>query len=341
MFRVLDVLLGFILLVLLASLAGMAITYAVAAILQLRGRHLRLGIAELLRRLDPNIPKSAAQRIAGAVLSSPVATGSGKSYVAVIFRDQLAKLLLEAAAGGEIRLAGEEREALRIILARNGISDAGQTLSEVERYAAKLAMSYTELSESERQNLALVAAAQSRFITVLNESFDRIMDRVSDRYSEKIRLVVFAVSLLLAVAVQFDAFAVLNRLSMEPETRTALLESAFKSQSPDGPDSVSRFYRWAAGNFGLFPAPGGWSLQDWLHGLSETNAAGILLSAILLALGAQFWYNALKNLLGLRSIAAAREAAERAMRQSPGPSQAISPPHPDVARTGAVADFER
>ncbi len=61
------------------------------------------------------------------------------------------------------------------------------------------------------------------------------------------------------------------------------------------------------------------SLSDWLHRWSADNApmkiAGILLSAVLLSLGAPFWYNALQNLLRLRSLVAVKDDQQRQERQ--------------------------
>jgi len=42
----------------------------------------------------------------------------------------------------------------------------------------------------------------------------------------------------------------------------------------------------------------------------------VLISVFLLSLGAPFWYNALKNLLALRSTIAAKDDAQRSQRQS-------------------------
>jgi hypothetical protein len=43
-----------------------------------------------------------------------------------------------------------------------------------------------------------------------------------------------------------------------------------------------------------------------------------VLSAMLLSLGAPFWYNALKDLVGLRPLLARKEQAHRERRQSAG-----------------------
>jgi hypothetical protein len=62
------------------------------------------------------------------------------------------------------------------------------------------------------------------------------------------------------------------------------------------------------------------SLNDWANEWSKGNALvkifGMLMSAILLSLGAPFWYNALKTLIGLRSIVAGKDDQQRNERQT-------------------------
>jgi hypothetical protein len=314
MFRTLDVLLGFAVFVLLVSFAGMLITHALVGLLGLRAKHLRRGLAEVLQRLDPPIPAGMAEDIGMEILRNRSVAGDEHKPGSVIFRDQFARVLLEIAAESE-------GTAVQSILARNGVPNAVEMLRQVEKNMARLALSYPELTESERQNLALASAGQNRFIAVLNERFDRAMDRVSDSFGREVRLWVFAVSLVFALIVQFDAFAVLNRMFIDPDTRVALIRAA-ATAAPEVDklrlDATTR----------IFSAPA--SLPQWVSGWQNINPIGLVLSAILLAIGAQFWYNALKIVLGLRSVAEGREQEERAWRQMPrereAPSLAREPP---------------
>jgi hypothetical protein len=54
--------------------------------------------------------------------------------------------------------------------------------------------------------------------------------------------------------------------------------------------------------------------QNWSWNAAQLP--GIVLSAMLLSLGAPFWYNALKDLVGLRPLLARKEQAHREQRQS-------------------------
>ena len=58
-------------------------------------------------------------------------------------------------------------------------------------------------------------------------------------------------------------------------------------------------------------------MANWSGNGLHPNSMGVLLSAILLSFGAPFWYDALKNLLQLRSILAQKDDEQRAKRQNP------------------------
>jgi hypothetical protein len=69
---------------------------------------------------------------------------------------------------------------------------------------------------------------------------------------------------------------------------------------------------------GLIDLPPNW--QAWVARWSDTerpiSIPGILLTGMLLSLGAPFWYNALKNLTRLRSALAEKDDSQRQERQS-------------------------
>ncbi len=65
---------------------------------------------------------------------------------------------------------------------------------------------------------------------------------------------------------------------------------------------------------GLVTLPTDW--QTWWDKLNWAKVPGILLSALLLSLGAPFWYGRLQDLLKLRSTVAQNDAVQRCIRQT-------------------------
>jgi hypothetical protein len=165
----------------------------------------------------------------------------------------------------------------------------------------------------------------------VNGWFDQTIDRVSERFTYSTRLVTFAGSLIVALALQLDTAALVNRLSTDPALRQAVVEQALRidRQAPPGtqtaatgvipalsPQDRENLQELVRNDLLEFPQ----SLGDWAGRWSAENwplkLLGILLTAMLLSLGAPFWYNALKNLVRLRSLIASKDDSQRVERQS-------------------------
>lgn len=116
-----------------------------------------------------------------------------------------------------------------------------------------------------------------------------------------------------------------NRLSLDEAFRNAvtsqaepLLKRASAAPGSDGanPDAVKaqEDLEQLLGNNGLIPPPK--RLCALLVPPQWIPLLGIFISALLLSLGAPFWYNALQNLLRLRSLVAQKDDQQRTTRQT-------------------------
>ena len=77
------------------------------------------------------------------------------------------------------------------------------------------------------------------------------------------------------------------------------------------------------------------SRQSWSEGYDLTSVLGMLLTALLLSLGAPFWYNMLGRLLQLRSVLAVKDDKQRAERQMTEPGSGSVPERGDPS---AISD---
>jgi hypothetical protein len=59
--------------------------------------------------------------------------------------------------------------------------------------------------------------------------------------------------------------------------------------------------------------------EDWVKGWGSVNLVGVLVTGLLLSLGAPFWYNSLGRLLQLRSALALKDDQQRSQRQGTDP----------------------
>lgn len=330
MLKTLDVLIGLAVVMLALSMAATMITQFVTATLNTRGRHLRRGLADLLTQLDPDLA-GPARSIATTVLTHPLVSATslfGKSRLgSVVHREELTKLLLQLADGsGTHRLESSARDALRRSLAQNGIADPAAALRNIRARALQLEADNPQLGTSTREATAVLREATSDYVGKLNAWFDQSIDRVAQRFTGSTRAITFMGALVVALALQVDTVVLVNRLSADDKVREALVQKAIAADDARRQQAAGAAPSEATGtgirpgaegvlelvNLGLISLPRNW--DDWHRRWPGTNKTGILVTALLLSLGAPFWYNALRNFVQLRSVLAAKDDQQRAAR---------------------------
>jgi hypothetical protein len=335
--KTLDVLIGVSLIMLLVSMTVTIFTQFFTTLFNTRGRSLKKGIASLLTQIDPAL-QNCADEIAGAILSHPLIGEPMSRYGTVIHRDELIRLLLELAAGhGSVELKTETKAALTNALLNNGIANPAAILGHVRLVAMQIEQSRPDLASNVCRDMAILQGAKSTFVAKINGWFDQTIDRVSERFTLGARGITFACALAMAFALQLDTIGIINTLWMNDSLRQHFVSEAgaidkVAAGAPGETLKVSRdsegVYLGELARYGLIamPNPGTWRAE-----LYPIKIPGILLSALLLSLGAPFWYNALKNLLRMRSMIADKDDGQRLARQtkddslSPPPSQPAPP----------------
>jgi hypothetical protein len=337
-----DVLISLVVILLALSMAVTMLTQAVTSALNSRGRHLRRGLMDLLRQLDPTLTEKLTESVATAVLTHPLVSGSnlpfdwgngnwwrrwlgGARLGNVVQREEFTKLLLLLATDGSPNtLAAQARETLKGALARNGISDPEATLKGIRSVALQLEKSSPALSNAARQAAAILQVAESDLVGKINGWFDQTMDRTSQRFTASTRAITFVGAFIVAVGLQVDTVSLFNRLSADDVLREKLVKDALSLpaiQTETNPSSdtmrtaLNSQYRQFLSEAGVVSLPLWTSWANWKAGLDSRSLGGILVTALLLSLGAPFWYGALRNLVQLRSVLAAKDDEQRNDRQ--------------------------
>ena len=383
MLDTLDILIGFTLIMLIMSMAVTMLTQLIGSqLLNLRGRALQTGIARLLALLDRGLTPAEAKSIADHILRNPLigqpALMQNKyRLAAALHREELVKLILDFAAGAmPRRQIGRRRPTKRVFapkcsssLKANGIDNPQEVLAQIRNALVELEKTSPELSHSARLNIAILHFAASDFLSKLNSWFDQTVDRVSDVFTVRIRVVTACVALVLAVVLNLDSIDLINRLSIDKNLRNQLVAAAIRSSeqldpgrqavpAPVNPSSEAepvplnsalakiegagfRDLR-SLGVVNLPRSPREW-YDKWTEGGKGTwvrRLFGILLSAALLSLGAPFWYATLRDLLKLRSVTERKDDVLRAERQTTQPSPAAGTTLPAQFRGGEAGDLE-
>jgi hypothetical protein len=417
MLKTLDILIGVATVMLLFSMAVTIVTQFVANLMQSRGKNLLEGLAGLLKQIDPNICKEAADKIAETLLKHPLVAEANGKLGEVIHREEFTTLLMGLAAGeGAATLDAVTKKAVEDLLAKNGVADPAGTLKNIRAAALVLETSNPELANDVRHGMAILQEAKSQFVAKVHGWFDQTIDRVSARFTVTARVITFIAALIVAVTVQLDTFALVDRLSVDDKFRDAVTKGAQdvldKAQaasanssatapaptaktadanapagaatatpsatatpaatatpsptntpasgagtttSPTPPASnqpptqtsanalsssdVQKKYYTLLSIAGLITLPTDW--QTWMDNWTLAKIPGILLSALLLSLGAPFWYARLQDLLKLRSTVAQNDANQRQIRQTtqtPAPGDDSSGPPTTLVRVVALGE---
>lgn len=262
----LDSAIGFVVVILMFSLAITIVVQMVGVLLQLRGTSLLRGVELLLKEVDPGL-KGQAQALADQVLTHPV-IAEGKKRLGIALRPNELKLILGSLA--------DSNPALKAALAERG-----------EAISAKI-----------------------------DEWYEPVMDRVSERYKMNTRWVATVCAVIVAFALQLDSISLFQQISTNAELRGRLVamsdsvlatsEKVLESPPAPGTEQGLKDLKAKADEIqaeiaetGLQLVPNPWRLSAFD---SARSVLGLVLSIFLLGLGAPFWYGALRNLVGLRHV---------------------------------------
>jgi hypothetical protein len=140
--------------------------------------------------------------------------------------------------------------------------------------------------------------------------FESIMDRVSQRFTMHMRIYSVVFALIIVLWTGMDTLHILTVLRNDATLRSGFVSTADAISKGDGIDINDQAKLRDITKSVISQLPKDQSLRSLLHPDSP-GVAGIVLSVVLLSLGAPFWFNALKNLANLRSVTSQRQQRER------------------------------
>ena len=314
MLKYIDVLIGLTTVLLVTSMCVTVLTQAITSLLNSRGKALKKGVMDLLQQIHPGFTEEITDQIATAVLTHPLIREGNKTLGTVVHREELTKLLLElATADTPQTLAEDAKKQLRDALVKNGISNPEQTIKDIRTAALELEKSHPMLANDVRHSMAILQTASSDFVAKIHGWFDQTIDRTSVRFTMNARWWTLLNAILVALFLQLDTVMVLNRLTVDDGLRAAMVQQAQQITSSN-PDEAAKQTFDLVNRDGLVWIPQ--SVGDWAKHWNWNYLPGILVSMLLLNLGAPFWFNILKNLLQLRSMIAQKDDVQRKERQT-------------------------
>jgi hypothetical protein len=343
MLESIDILIGLAVVMLVVSMGVTLITQALLDAFQSRGRYLLQGLTDLLVQVHPNIGPECAKQISEAILKHPVIRTARNRMGTAIKREDLTQLLLEfgaaraapsttmsasAPAGTPTVVTGARSqenpfcalpdaawEKLVEALQLNGIADPSAILTGIRARALDLERVAPQLAAAERQAAAVLEEANTEFVAKVHAWFDGTMDRVSERFTQHARTVTLLASAVVVVALQLDTLSLVNRLSVDDNMRSALVQQGMgiRANTLEDAHQLATDYAKAVNATGTLRVPR--NTDEWLSHWENVNPGGLLISILLLSMGAPFWYNVLSRLIQLRSVIAQKDDQDRKHRQ--------------------------
>jgi len=362
--KTLDILIGLSTVMLLFSMAVTVVTQFINQIVNNQGRFLRNGLAGLLRQLDPGLTEKLATKISTALLKHPLIADTHGRIGSVIQRQELTILLMEMASAPDTKtLDGDAKAALLGLLKKNGVDHPDDLIGSIRDTAMRIETAHPELANDVRQNMAILQDARTDLVGKVNAWFDQTIDRVSQKFTHSTRWITLGAALVVALSVQLDVIALVDRLSLDDSFRGAAAQSADSlanvatarqaqnaapqngsntappaggTPAPAPPattEDAKNLYYTLLSREGLIVMP---TDSQWREQWDVRKIPGILLSVLLLSLGAPFWYNTLKKLLQLKPLLAQKDDQQRADRQSTQQPQQPAEPRPQAQSTTVI-----
>lgn len=337
MFQQVDSAIGFATVMLLLSLLITAGVQMVSAALDLRGYYLRLGIVKLLKQIVPELRKfspqpngkgtplrTLADEVADAAVHHP-SIQVGISRLKAVRLDEVMKILDDLASDTPMQpnaLSESARKALVAALAP-AIPDGTQTIAAAESVVNALLNKFPTIKKDVQHAIDAKLIPVRKIEHDAAAWFAMIMDRTSDSFVRHTRGITIAVAALLVLAVQVDAGNIWNQLSASPELRANLLKLSDSAAAdadrilaagPNGTQPLEdvkknaenlQTVRSDLAKTQLSIIYPGLKLENWGTTLiMPAHLAGVLVSIVLLSLGAPFWFNTLRQLSNLKPATA-------------------------------------
>jgi hypothetical protein len=309
MFKSLDALAGFAAVMLVLSLVVTVLTQVVTDLLKLRSRHLGEGVLQVFRQLGWEFTGDGAKLLAREIVS-------GKD--AITREDLIDNLLVKAQTTPELKLK---------IATLVPAFDPAALIALLHRTTLELSTERPELAASIVRSTAMARTPLAGLASEVFGVFDSSMDQASGKFTAHSRKLVALFGIALALALPLDTFDLLQRFVRSDAARDQAIALA-QTLTVSQPSVRVALAKLQAAEVIVIPA----SPAEWFARWRDVNVTGVASGALLLTLGAPFWFQVLKDLLKLRSAVASQEAQDRAQRHA----AVIDSPPPPAGERGAL-----
>jgi hypothetical protein len=281
--QILEAVIGLTLVYLVLSIGCSGIKEIIASLFSLRSKTLEEGIRNMLKNGDRDLTAELFQHPLIARTARP---GDKPSYISSRFFAVALLDILAPPVGAQPRTMQDFRD---------GVSKLPDD---------KLRKTLTGMLDSAQGN---VDAAREK----IEHWFDGTMDRVSGWYKRTAQTIIFAVGLVLCVALNADSLLIVRELWSDEALRRVVIAQAEKkvqSANPADAGTANASLAQVAGEIRQANTPPiGWNpAAGDIRALPDSalgwilKVLGILLTSFAILLGAPFWFDVLNKIINLR-----------------------------------------
>lgn len=227
MLQQIDTAIAFSVVMLMLSLIVTALVQVISALADLRGRNLASGLGNLLHQIEPELRKklpdgsTVAEHIAKAVVKHPAIAHAGTRAKA-ISRDELVRVLRDLCSGNPAATINETAKAKLKDLLDARVPDGAKTVDAATAVTDQLGAKFPALKDEIKVTVDAAYATVSKLELQIGQWFDTIMNRLSDIFTRRTRVITVVISLLLVVVLQIDSGEILRQITNTPGLRARL-----------------------------------------------------------------------------------------------------------------------
>src|ERR1700676_2957501 len=306
MLRSLDALIGFTTVLLVLSLVVTVLTQIAANFLKLRSRHLRDGLLDMFLQLGWEFAGEGAR-----ILAREVAHRKD----AITREDLIETLLVLAQKTSSHPVYAELRKKIADLAPA---SDPQTLLANLRRATLELSVERPDLAAAVTRATAMARTPVAGLASEVFGVFDSTMDQVSARFTGESRKPVACFGIVVGLVLPLDTFDLFERFARSDATRDQAMTLAQAIAVNDDAGGATpqeirlAFAKLQAADMIVVPS----NVAEWRVRWQKVNWVGVTAGALLLTLGAPFWFQLLKDLLKLRSAVAGQESQDRAQRRA-------------------------
>lgn len=223
-----DGVLSFAGIMLLLSLQLTVLVQAVSAALGLRGRNLRRGVEELFRLMEVK-EAGLANKLATAVLRHPSVahTSMGQTrYLATAIRPQeVLRILEDLERNPPEGLSCTVKQAITAVLGQTAAGETPQLASKAAEVTQQLSQLFPEQATAIHTAVQNVFATRRRLELAIQNWFDTLMDRTTERFVLWTRWITAVLGFAMAFGLQVDSIYIFRQLQSSSALRASVIQT--------------------------------------------------------------------------------------------------------------------